>query len=66
MALLSHIKFDDPTNFLKDEVAGAIWTKYHEPTFIEGKPFKGYALCTPPEKKVALFGTLPVAVTGDI
>ena len=66
MALLSHIKFDDPTNFLKDEVAGAIWTKYHEPIFIEGKPFKGYALCTPREKRAALFGTLPVAITGDI
>jgi len=66
VALLSHIKFDDPTSPLKDEVAGVTWTKYHEPTFIEGKPFKGYALCTPPEKKAALFGTLPVATTGDI
>ena len=66
MALLSHIKFDDPTNLLKDEVAGVTWTKYHEPTFIEGKPFKGYALCTPLEKKAALFGTLPETITGDI
>ena len=71
MALLSHLKFDDPSNFLKDEVAGTTWTKYQNPEYSNGNPFKGYSFCNSGRTgdktlNAALFGILPQEITKDV
>jgi hypothetical protein len=66
------LKFNDPTNFLKDEVAGTTWIKYQEPEFTQKDlPFEGYAFSNNGENQdknlsAALFGILPQEITGDV